>query len=207
MGFWQHGDIKTVDAAIDYMEWDHVCYQEWFQLKKGDTVYGKLKDLTMQEALNLYEGYNDWIYDYLKTNIPNAEFYCFQHWSWDVGHTHVPDVATQTKMFEMIQDTTEYFADKYDVTLIPVGLAFQYARQDPLIEDLCKPDDKLHDNGPTGGQFLNGCTFFEVMFKKSCIGTTWRGDGNAPTSEEVHQALEKHAHNAVAYYYGEDFAK
>jgi len=208
MGFWQHGDIKTVDGAIAYMDWDHVCYQEWFQKNKGDVSYGVLKDFTMEEALKLFEGYNDWIYDYLKTNIPNAEFYCFQHWSWQVGHGHVPDVATQTKMFEMIQDTTEYFSEKYDVTLIPVGLAFQYARQDSLIGDtLCKPEDMVHDNGPTGGQFLNGCVFFEVMFQKSCIGNTWRGTGNAPTSEAVHQALEQHAHDAVAYYYGEDFAK
>ena len=208
MGFWLHGDIKTVDAAIDFMEWDHVSYQEWFQKNKGDSVNGVLKDFTFEAACTLFEGYNDWIYDYLKTNIPNAKFYCFQHWSWQVGHGHVKDVDTQTQMYQMIKETTEYFADKYDVTIIPSGLAFQYARQDSRIGDvLCKtPNDYVHDNGPTGGQYLNGCVFFEVMYQTSCIGNTWRGT-NAPADNETHEILEQHAHNAVAAYFGNDYAK
>ena len=208
MGFWLHGDIKTVNEAVDYLDWDHVSYQEWFQKNKGDSSYGILKDFTMEEACKLFESYNDWIYDYLKTNIPNAKFYCFQHWSWQVGHGHVKDTATQTKMYEMIQQTTEYFCDKYDVIMIPSGLAFQYARQDSRIGDvLCKtPNDHVHDNGPTGGQYLNGCVFYEVMFQRTCIGDMWRGS-NAPADNETHEILQQHAHNAVAYYFGENYAK
>ena len=207
MGFWMHGDIKTVSDAIPYMDWDHVSYQEWFQKNKNDGIT-PLTDFTFENACALFESYNDWVYDYLKTNIPNAELYCYQHWSWQVGHGHVPDVATQTQMYEMIQQTTEYFAEKYAVTLIPCGDAVQLARVDSSIGDvLCYPDDKVHSYEPTGGQYLIGSVFYEVMFQESCIGNTWRKNSTSYPSEATQLLLQQYAHQAVAAVYGDDYAK
>ena len=197
MGFWFQGDIKTVDAAIDYLEWDHVSYQEWLD--------GKARMASVAAAKEAFEVYNDWIYDYLKARIPDAKFYCYQHWSWQVGHSAIPNVAAQTAMFEVIKDVTHYFSDKYDVTLIPCGEAWQLARADSLIGDTMCKDDCLHDDGPSGGQYLNGCVFYETMFQKTCIGDTWRAS-NGP-SEEKHIALQRHAHDAVAAVHGENYAK
>ena len=198
MGFWMHGDIKSVPAAVDYMEWDHVSYQEWI-----NGSYGK----TYDKAISSYDQYVEWIFDYLKAEIPNAQFYFYEHWSWQVGHSSVPDVATQTALFEVIRDASHYFAEKNDAILIPCGEAWQLARADSLIGDTMCKDDNLHDNGATGGQYLNGCVFFEVMFQKTCIGDTWRASGGNSPSEAVHQALQKHAHNAVAAVHGENYAK
>ena len=196
MGFWFHGDIKSVPEAVDYLEWDHVSYQEWFT-----AGYAK----TYEQAVEQYEASVAWVIDYLKTEIPNAKFYFYEHWSWQVGHSTVPDVATQTALFEAIRDASHYFAEKYEATLIPCGEAWQLARANPLIGDtLCKADN-LHDEGSTGGQYLNGCVFYEVMFQRTCIGDTWRAS-NGP-SEEKHQALQQHAHDAVAAIYGESYAK
>ena len=201
MGFWFHGDIKSVPAAIDYLEWDHVSYQEFFYKNS------KWHTLTPELAISLYEPYVSWITNYLKTEIPNAKHYFYQHWSWQVGHSTVPDVATQTEMFEGIRGATHYLAEQNDVTLIPCGEAWQLARANPLIGDTMCKDDYLHDSGATGGQYLNGCVFYEVMFQKSCIGDAWRApSGNSP-SEEKHIALQQHAHDAVAAIYGDDYAK
>jgi len=197
MGFWLHGDIKTVSGAADYMDWDHVSYQDFITAS-----YGK----TYDQAVEKYGPYVEWVVDYLKKEIPNAKFYFYEHWSWQVGHSTVPDTATQTKLFEVIRDSSHYFSEQCGTTLIPCGEAWQLARADSRIGDtLCKPEDNLHDNGPTGGQYLNGCVFYEVMFQKTCVGDTWRAS-NGP-SEEIHQAMQQYAHQAVAAVHGDDYAK
>ena len=143
----------------------------------------------------------------MKEHFPDAKLFYFEHWAWQVGHSTIPDAETQKEFQAIINETSHYLADKHDLTLIPVGEAFELARADERIGDvLCKPDDLLHDNGPTGGQYLSGCTFFEVMFQQSCIGDNWRGN-NAPKDDETHEILQQHAHNAVAAIYGEDFAQ
>ena len=200
MGFWYHGDIKTVQGAVDYMEWDHVSYQEFI-------TYGKVPSGTAADAIAFYEDSVNWIHDYLKTETPNAQHYHYQHWAWQVGHSSVANTDRQTKLFEAIYGATHYFAEQNEVKLIPCGEAWQLARADSLIGDTMCKDDNLHDNGPTGGQYLNGCVFYEVMFQNTCIGDTWRApNGNSP-SEEIHQALQQYAHQAVAAVHGNDYAK
>ena len=89
--------------------------------------------------------------------------------------------------------------------MVPVGEAWELARADALIGDTLAKDDCLHPEATTGGQYIGGCVFYEVMFKNSCLGNPWRAS-NGP-SEEKHLALQQHAHDAVAAFYGEDYAK
>ena len=198
MGFWFHGDIKTSNEAFEYRDWDIVCLQDFFTAAYAPNV---------ETALKNHEAATDTYVGIMKEHFPNAKLFYFEHWAWQVGHDTIPDTETQKAFQAIINETSHYLANKHDLTLIPVGEAFALAREDERIGDtLCKPDDLLHDNGPTGGQYLSGCTFFEVMFQTTCIGDTWRGS-NAPQDEETHLILQQHAHNAVAAVYGEDFAK
>ena len=197
MGFWFHGDIKTSNEAFEYRDWDFVSLQDFFTMAHASDV---------ESALKNHEADTDTYVGIMKKHFPNAKLFYFEHWAWQVGQSTIPDTETQKAFQAVINETSHYLANKHDMTLIPVGEAFALAREDERIGDtLCKPDDNLHDNGPTGGQYLNGCVFFEVMFQTSCIGDTWRGS-NAP-SEEIHIIMQQHAHNAVAAVYGEDFAK
>ena len=109
-----------------------------------------------------------------------------------------------------------------DIELVPIGTAWQNARKNTydiggeevkVGDILCNKDpdgtsggDCDHDGTTGGGQYLNALVWFELFSGKSCVGTTWR-----PTKYEVREdralALQKAAHEAIAYYYGADFAK
>jgi len=197
MGAWIHGDIKTSNEAMEYMNWQHISYQEYITLAYTGG--------TLEEALNLQESYVNNMFDMLKTNHPDAQLYFYQHWGFQVNHSQVPDIATQEKHAQLVIDFSEHVSQENGVTLIPVGEAWELARDNPDIGDtLCKADN-LHASEESGGLYLNGCVFFEVMFQNSCIGNTWRSS-NGP-SDAIHLALQQHAHDAVAAFYGEDYAK
>ena len=142
---------------------------------------------------------------YLKKNYPNAKHYYYQHWSWQVGHSSIPDIETANAMWDRIDTASNKFADDNDFILIPCGLAFQLARADESIGETLWDTDKSHDGAAGGGQYLNGCVFFETIFQDTCIGDTWRAS-NGP-SEEKHVLLQQYAHEAVAQTHGEDWVK
>ena len=111
----------------------------------------------------------------------------------------------QTKQYHNIQQVSWELCRENDVPMIPAGDAWQIARNDATVgDDLCK-DDKAHDGEEGGGQYLNACVFFEVLFGKSCVGSTWRPTYALP--EEKIPGLQQAAHEAVAAIYGEEYAK
>ena len=192
----RRGDMSTSGYALDDIDWDYIVYQDWFMPDDAANL-DMLYERHQESAYNMMQ--------YLKTNYPNAKHLYYQHWAWAVGRTGTETVAAQTNMWNMINTATTKFAADNDFILIPCGLAYQVARANEKIGDtLCK-DDKLHDDGVGGGQYLNGCVFFETIFQKSCIGDTWRAS-NGP-SEEKHQLLQLAAHEAVATVHGENYAK
>ena len=196
MGLWIHGDIKTSNEAIDYLNWEHVSYQEYIT-----RTYAPTKE----EALSNHEVYVDNMINMLKTECADAEFYYYQHWSFQVGHSAIPNVAIQEEQANILIELSQYFGEKHGVKVIPCGQAWEAARDDASIGDtLCKADF-LHASEESGGLYLNGCVFYETMFQKTCIGDTWRAP-NGP-SEEKHITLQQIAHNAVAAVHGENYAK
>ena len=72
--------------------------------------------------------------------------------------------------------------------------------------------DLSHDGDVGGGQYLNGCVWFEMITKKSVVGNPFRPtyvhepSGNIyQFTEEKIAALQNAAHQAVLNTYGEDF--
>ena len=102
----------------------------------------------------------------------------------------------------MIRDCALALCKEYKLPRIPSGDAWQLARNHEKIGDnLCR-EDKTHEN--EAGQYLNGCVWYEVLSKNSCVGNTFRPEG---LSEETIAILQECAHKAVAGVYGEDYAK
>ena len=104
-------------------------------------------------------------------------------------------------------------AEENGVKLVPSGDAWEIARKSEIVgTTLCQrlainngEGDYYHDGDIGGGQYLNACVWYEVLFGESCIGNTWR-----PTyelSEEKIAVLQAAAHEAVAAVYGADHAK
>jgi hypothetical protein len=145
------------------------------------------------------------------------------------GYENEPDgrmdtVAKQNEHWARVQSVTEYFSETRGIDLVPCGLAWQNARwkeydigggQTIRVGDILSnkgPDgdgtagDCIHEGTTGGGQYLTACVWFEVLTGESCLGLEWR-----PSEYEVREdrvlALQQAAHEAVAHYYGEDFAK
>jgi len=200
----RRGDMSTSKYALEDEDWDVIVYQDWFTPKNVVRDSGYVCDSSTLELL--YANHQEHAYkmmQYLKTNYPNAKHYYYQHWSWQVGHSSIPDIAAANAMWDRINTASTKFAEENDFILIPCGLAFQLARADESIGETLWDTDKSHDGGPGGGQYLNGCVFFETIFQESCIGDTWRAS-NGP-SEEKHVLLQQYAHEAVATVHGEDW--
>jgi len=196
MGLIHLADLKTSKEALAHRQWEHISFQDWFVKKYSGTMedaYANHQESTMKYL------------NYLNTQFPDARIYYYQHWAWQVGHDTVPDVATQEYMFNIIKTASHQFSQDAGVALIPCGEAWELARDDDRIGDTMCQDDKLHDSAGNGGNYINACTFFEVMFGQSCIGNTYRAS-NGPSNEKC-LILQQHAHNAVAAVHGEDYAK
>lgn len=195
-GRWKHQTIKTFKEAVAYADWDVISLQQHF----APFITGSTAD-----ALKTCTPYVKDLYAYLKTNCPDAELYWHETWAYEVGHRSMPDAATQTKQQISILEASAFLSEENGVALIPSGHAWTLARADDAVGDTLCLDDNLHDGESEGGQYLNACVWFEVLFRQSCVGNGWR-----PVyflKEQKLLALQQHAHDAVAAVYGEDYAK
>ena len=152
------------------------------------------------------------IYDYLKTNHPDAKLYWHETWSWAVGYPadkdvkKVANVAQQTKQYNNMHTMGQRVCQENGVDVVPVGSAWQIARGNPQVGDTLTKTDLAHDGDIQGGQYLNACVWFETLTGRSCIGNTWRPDAYELSEERILQ-LQQIAHQAVAEVYGENYAK
>lgn len=190
------GGIKNLQEALPLLSWEKITVQQHF-------TPGKAK--TYEVALESCTPYAKNMFDYLKTNYPDAQLYWHEHWSFQVGHDTVPDQATQAFQYENLRAASITISEENGVTMIPGGDAWELARADSMFGDtLCKSDN-IHDGDTQGGQYLNACVWYETLFRESCIGNSWRPDYRL--SETKIQALQAYAHQAVATYLGSDFVK
>ena len=114
-------------------------------------------------------------------------------------------------MYEAAHTIALEMCEQHKVDRVPAGDAWQIVRNETFVGDtLCGKNgndygDYHHDGDTGGGQYLNGCVWFEVLTGKSCIGNTWRPD--YALAEEKIPVLQQAAHKAVAAAYGDDNAK
>lgn len=195
MGRRKHKTIQTSKEALAYAQWDVITLQQHFPPSITQTT---------ETAVAACTPYVKDLYDYLKTNHPNADLYWQETWAYEVGHSTVKDVQTQTVQQAGIIGASAILAEENGVTLIPSGHAWQSARADETIGDQLCLDDHAHDGDMGGGQYLNACVWFEMLLRQSCIGNTWRPN-DYHLNEKKALSLQQHAHDAVAAIHGEDF--
>ena len=196
MGRWKHGDYRESYTALPYLDWDVISLQQHF----GSGV----KDV--EASLAKCTPYTKNLFDYLKTNYPQAQLYWHETWAYQVGHESMPSVEDQRLRQDNIIRVSQILAEESGVPIIPAGHAWKTARADSRIGDGMCRSDKYHDGDTGGGQYLNACLWFEILTGKSCIGNTWRPD-TYMLSEEMITALQEVAHQTVAEMYGADYAK
>lgn len=211
-GRWMQTDITTINAAIDYQDWDVITLQQSFKPKDCVTVETSMA--TVENA--------DKIYDYLKAEHPDARFFWQQSWAYQIGYMHPNnedddpsnDVANgniltredQKHFHDVIFEVSTAVAERNGVTMIPSGTAWEIARQDPDVVDPAHTD-MCHDGFATGGQYMNACVWYETIFQRSCIGNTYDTSlyDNYELTEELKELRQQAAHEAVARIHGEDY--
>lgn len=202
-GMWETNDTGwkkimtdvSIHEALPHAEWDVIVLQPY--ISPGKTV-------TNDAALQSTQPYAENYVKYLRDNFPNAEILLFEHWAWQVGHASVPSVSVQTRQYEGIRYAAEQLSQLLDIPMVPCGDAWQLCRQNPLLGDaLCLAKDLFHDGDREGGQFINACVFFEVIFGEKCQDVGWRPE--YAYLEERNAAMEVASHQAVVDIFGEEY--
>ena len=196
--------VKTLQASLDYAEWDVISLQQHMSLYLGTTYDG---------VWNSLDPYTKNLYDHIKANNPEADLYWQETWAFEVGFNNdgisVPDAAFQAKHAAVIKQASQNICLQNNVKMIPSGDAWQIARTMEAVGDnLCQytnKNDKYHDGDIGGGQYLNACVWFEVLLGKSCLGNSFIPDYEL--SAEKRAALQLAAHQAVAEVYGYEYAQ
>ncbi|MBE6713301.1 MAG: DUF4886 domain-containing protein [Ruminococcaceae bacterium] len=185
----------SLNMALQSENWDMISLQEAFSPNKA-----KDRELCFSNC----EPYMKDLTAYLREQFPQSKLFWHQTWSYEVGYNRdngvIDSPEAQEAHHQTVRDVSLHLCKTYDLQRIPVGDAWQIARRDPVIGDrLCHKKgavgDFLHDGDTGGGQYLNGCVWFEVLTGQSCIGNTWRPD--YVLSEEMIAALQQDAHRAV----------
>ncbi len=198
----------TLDECLKEANWDYISLQQHF---------GPRINMSYDDCYNSVKPYAKTLYDYVSGKFPKAQLLWHQTWAYEVGYSRDDGPMTSTEQqsitHENIRAASQQIAKDCGVTLLPAGDAWAIARANPIIGDtLCQSSEKnkgagdhYHDGQEGGGQYLNACTWFEVLTGKSCIGNSFRP--KYELSEEKVAALQNAAHQAVAAIHGADFAK
>ena len=198
------GRLESLDVNLEHClnadDWDVISIQQHF--------YPSLTE-TYQRALASCTPYAEELVGIIRQYEPNAKILWHQTWAYQVGYDRGDPVATvdvQARQYETIRDVSHTLSEELSLPIVPSGDAWQIARADPLIGDtLCvdstRPKenpgagDYYHDGNVGGGQYLNACTWFEILTGKSPVGNLFYPD-YAITREQM-KALQNAAHQAV----------
>lgn len=208
-------DVRNLEDCLAKEEWDVISLQT--NTKPIGTTF---EEYVASEKDS--EGYYlQHMYEMLKEKFPNARYLWHRSWERDVypegSYPYSPQTRKQQIQAYNLTEryTTEVIRKEFpQFDIVPTGNAWELARRDG-ITGLCgstwngnpakKPDyingDYVHDGNIGGGNYLNACVWFEILFGKSCIGNSYLADytlnsyaGIADTKE----ALQQYAHRAVA---------
>lgn len=181
-----------LQECLEQAEWDIISYQD------GEHYY-RLGG--MESAAAHTEPYLGNLVKYVRERFPDA-VHCFhQVWAYQVGYNRpekspfqVPDEQSQDSMHQDLRTLSLEACTRHALIRIPSGDAWYIARKDPRIGDTLCMNDCEHD-GETGGQYLNACVWFDMLFGFRHIGKTFQSKYDL--TEEKKLALQSAAQEAV----------
>ncbi len=159
------------------------------------------------------------------SNKNQTDFYAgsgnvrFENVNFKEKGVRIPNIEAQNAMYSIVKDLGTYMCEDPDglitpeVLPLPCADAWQLARERnwEIGEGMFGVagnyyGDYLHDGDTGGGQYLNGCIYFEVLTGISCVGNTWRPTEYVLSDDKV-TFLQNVAHDTVLSIYGEDHFK
>ena len=187
-----------LDDALKLYNWDVFNMQEGTVPHRTDSPQKAAEDRQVAHAA---------LVAHIREVLPEARLYYQEIWSYDIGfdkfNYQMTSAEQQLDFSNRIKEYTDIVCKDFDLLTIPCGQAWILARKSSLADRLCArlsvnngEGDYYHDGDIGGGQYLNGCVWFETLTGQSCIGNTFRPD--YALSEELIAVLQQAAHDAVA---------
>lgn len=172
------------DDAISLEEWTHVSLQQ---------VSG------LAGQFDTYQPYLDYLYDYIRTRLPDAQMFIHQTWAYQKDSSHGDFVRydnDQDKMYSCVKEAYFKAAEVIGAKgIIPSGEAFKLARDTKIGDTLC--EDGFHAN--VKGKYLAGGAFFQTITGISIYETTFKPEG---LTDEEFEILRECIDKAVTAYNG-----
>ena len=183
---------QSLEDCLSSAAWDVISYQN------GGHYY-RTGGYPMARAY--MEPYLGILVDHCRSRFPDAVHCWHQVWAYAVGYAcqnppfSVDCREDQCSLHLGFRQMALCACEDHALLRIPTGDAWEIARADSRIGDTLCMTDCLHD-GEEGGQYLNACVWFEMLFSQSCIANTYRPP--YALSEERISALQQAAHTAVS---------
>ena len=175
--------------------------EEMLKREEWDVVTIQQRSATSAK-LGTYRPYAKYLYDFIKTNAPQAEIRMHQTWAYRADDVGYKDGYLQADMHKAIRENFHTIAGELGVLIVPVGEAFAKVLTDPewaftrdskfdytnpvypgLPDELRSlnvgaqwKDGKFwvdtHHASPLG-EYLGSAVFFEALFGRSVVGNSY----------------------------------
>lgn len=162
----------TIAEALEYTDWDIIVFQQESSNARDYSTYSYLGDLIT----------------YVRGYCPDAELMFHQVWRWGTW---------ETDQFDLIKANSERVARENDLTIIPTGLAFEYARSETGLN--VNEDDGYYQHANTYGMYIAGCAYVSAIFGIEISADTFTSHPYVNDNGNV-ALLTAAANKAVDYY-------
>lgn len=154
--FEMHTQRKTLFETIRSQKWDHIVLQ------------GFSRELaqSQEEIDRKTTPYVKIILDSIYANNASTNVLLFMTWGYENGYLHREELNTYEKMTNKIHVGYTYLSEKFNVSIVPVGLVWKEFRTASTMR-LYKKDGQ---HPIRKGSYLAACTFYASIFKKNTIG-------------------------------------
>lgn len=176
----------SIEMALADEKWDFISFQ---QASPNSGVY---ESYTQPLPLLL---------TYVKEHMsnPKAQFILHQTWAYAQNSTHAGFAKydnNQQTMYKAITKTSKKVYRKYNFKfIVPAGTAIQSARTSFIGDAMCRDGYHLDLNR---GRYTASCTWYEVLFKTSVLGNSFKPEKVSGPEKEVAQSAA-HVANEKPY--------
>lgn len=217
---WDRSGYHTVDSfslrqALAFAAWDVISF---------DNNAASFSSGEVQASLKEAEPYFGRLLRTVRSVHPQSRYLWHQVWANEIGYHGAFQMKTleqRNRVYRAKRGVMTHMQQTYGLEAVPTGDAWEIVRDMPLfmapIPDipvdrftLCTRirngqvyDDFSHDGDMGGGQYLNGCVWFEVLTGESCVDNPFCprytcGTVDCSLTPEKMSVLQQAAHTAVS---------
>jgi len=165
----------SLAEILTTQKWDYITIQE-------STSRARQTDFSTESLRILVE--------FIRIHAPQAKIFLFEPWSSRENRSPMPDGSPTSSQlaYNRIHTESLRLAAKFNLTLLPIGTAFQNARNTPLWQITTKDPDFDYENPPEGK--------LPDQTGSLIVGWSWGRTGNAPLRMQLDTI---HANSAGSY--------